>query len=167
VSPHRRYGKPSLGAGRRRLIHGVGALLWLSGAAWLGFHYFVKVKGEFGPSPSPLEPWWLKLHGAAAFASLFIVGLLWGVHVVRGWNYGERRASGTALLVLLGALSLSGYLLYYAGSDALRAAVSLAHWIPGLALPGLYLAHRIKAARARRAVQQGAHARRAAVPPAR
>jgi hypothetical protein len=149
--------KPSLSSRYRLLVNATGLVLWASGVGWLLFHYFVRVKGEFGPTQSPYEPWWLKLHGAAAFLMLFTLGLLWGVHVLKGWASGSRRVSGVALLGLLLALTGTGYLLYYAGGDELRAAVSLAHWIPGLALPALYLVHRIKAARARKARQAALH----------
>lgn len=146
--------EPSLSANYRLLIHVTGLVLWASGVGWLVFHFFVRTAGEFGPTQSPLEPWWLKLHGAAAFLALFTLGLLWGVHVLKGWVSGQRRVSGGGLLTLLVALSVTGYLLYYAGSDELRAMVSLAHWIPGLALPMIYLIHRLKAARARKARRQ-------------
>jgi hypothetical protein len=160
---HPRRPKPSLSPGRRLLIHATGLLLWGSGLGWLLFHYFVRVSGEFGPTQSPYEPWWLKLHGAAAFVTLFVLGLLWGVHVLKGWASEQRRASGAGLLALLGALSVTGYLLYYAGDDQLRAAISLAHWIPGLALPAVYLIHRHRAAKARRARHRPAHRPGAAV----
>jgi hypothetical protein len=143
--------KPSISARYRLMINATGLVLWTSGAGWLVFHYFVHVAGEFGPTQSPYEPWWLKVHGAAAFLTLFTLGLLWGVHVLKGWASGQRRNSGVGLLGLLLALIVSGYLLYYAGGDELRAAISLAHWIPGLALPALYLIHRVKAAKARQA----------------
>jgi hypothetical protein len=145
--------KPSLPASYRRLIDATGIVLWTSGVGWLAFHNFVRTPGEFGPSQSPYEPWWLKVHGAAAFLTLFTLGLVWGVHVLKGWASGKRRRSGGGLLALLMALSLTGCLLYYVGDDELRAAVALAHWIPGLALPGVYLVHRVKAARARKAAR--------------
>ncbi len=134
---------------RRLAVNGVGLGLWATGAAWLVFHYFLQRHGEFGPEPSPLEPWWLRLHGAFAFATLWTVGLLWGVHVVNGWSFGRRRWSGAVMLGLFALLIVTGWLLYYAGSDRLRAAASLAHWSIGLGLPGLYLIHRL-AERARR-----------------
>jgi hypothetical protein len=151
--------KPSLSPRYRLLINATGLILWASGVGWLAFHYFVRVEGEFGPTQSPAEPWWLKVHGAAAFLTLFTVGLLWGVHVLKGWASAKRRVSGGVLLALLLTLTLSGYLLYYAGNDDLRAAIALAHWIPGLLAPALYIVHRIKAANARKALQSTAHPR--------
>jgi hypothetical protein len=50
------------------------ALLFVTGVLWLAFHYLVRVEGEFGEARQPLEPWWLKLHRAAAMVFLMIVG---------------------------------------------------------------------------------------------
>jgi hypothetical protein len=65
----------------------------------------------------PLEQWWLRAHGAFAFGSLWLLGVyIW--------------------------LVLTGYLLYYAGGDAFRAAVSVGHWTAGLAALFFLLLHR-------------------------
>ncbi len=131
-------------AGRNKLwVNLTGAGVWTSGVLWLVFHYFMVRQGEFGPERSPLEPWWLKLHGAFAFAALWIGGLLWGLHVVNGWRQNRRRWSGGALFGGFLALILTGYLLYYIGDDQPRAVVSLIHWIIGLAIPVAYAVHRL------------------------
>ena len=80
--PHR--SSVRLGRSRRLALYVVGCGVWTSGALWLLFHYLLVQQGEFGPKISTLEPWWLKLHGAFAFATLWIFGLLWGVHVTLG-----------------------------------------------------------------------------------
>lgn len=131
-----------LSAVNRLLVNAIGVGVWTSGVAWLGFHYFLVRQGQFGPERSPLEPWSLKLHGAFAFLALWLAGLLWGVHVVNGWSQGRRRWSGSMLAGLYLALILSGYLLYYAGDEG-RDAISLLHWVIGLAAPALYLGHRL------------------------
>jgi hypothetical protein len=129
---------------RRRLgVYAVGLGLWMSGAFWLVFHYFVVHESQFGPSPHPLEPWWLKLHGAFAFAGIWTFGLLWGVHVVNGWSAGRRRRSGAWLVGILACLTVSGYLLYYLGDEQLRGIASLLHWSIGLACPLAFLVHRL------------------------
>jgi hypothetical protein len=138
-----RCGRPAqLSRPRRYSVYLVGAGLWLSGALWLVFHYSVRGTGEFGPPRHPLEPWWLEAHGAFAFASLWLLGLLWGVHMMAGWATGQRRWSGGFALAALGVLVLSGFLLYYLGDDTLRAAASLLHWSLGLASPLAFFAHR-------------------------
>jgi len=127
---------------RRLGVYAVALGLWGSGVGWLVLRYGFRRVGEFGPEASPLEPWALKLHGAFAFASLWTLGLLWGAHIVNGWGAGRRRWSGSGLLGLLLFLSVTGYLLYYAGGDEVRAVVSPLHWITGLAIVAAFLLHR-------------------------
>lgn len=131
-----------LKTGRRLWINLIGLVLWGSGVAWLGLHYFGVRQGEFGPEQSPYEPWTLKVHGAVAFMALWLGGILWGVHIVNGWDQNRRRVSGSVLLGAFLLLIVSGYLLYY-GGEASRPLISLSHWILGLGLPALYLAHRL------------------------
>ena len=139
-----------LGAARRRLLYGVGIGLWLSGAGWLVFHYFLRMQGEFGPEENPLTHWWLAAHGLFGFAALWVLGLLWGQHIVGAWRTGRRRLSGLVLCGLLAILIASGYLLYYAGGEKTRALAAIVHWAIGLALPLPYILHRILKSRARR-----------------
>ena len=124
-------------------MYGIVGLLWASGIGWLVFHYFLRQVGEFGAMPHPLEAWWLRLHGAAAFASLWLIGVLWAIHLVPAWN-ARRRNSGIVLGVALALLVLSGYLLYYVGGDAARAAIALAHWLIGVVLPLPLLLHGLR-----------------------
>jgi hypothetical protein len=139
----------SLSRLRRIAIYGVGFGLWLSGAAWLCFHYFLQQRGPFGPMPHPLEHWSLVLHGLFAFATLWIAGLLWGVHITGAWQTGRQRLSGGAMLVVLMWLIASGFLLYYLADDSTISTVALLHWAVGLLLPVLFVAHRF-AGRAQR-----------------
>ncbi len=131
-----------LGARRRWTVYGVALGVWATGALWLAFHNVLKRNTPFGQEPNPLEPWWLKLHGAFAFASVWLFGLLWAAHILGGWSSHRRRWSGGVLFALFGVLIASGYLLYYVGDDSLRTTISLAHWIIGLAAPAPFLWHR-------------------------
>jgi hypothetical protein len=131
-----------MGDARRWSVYVVAAGLTLTGAGWLTVHYFLQRRGPFGPEANPWEPWWLKAHGALAFAALWLGGLVWGVHVRAGWSARRRRWSGGIVLGVLLMLIVSGYLLSYAGDDQLRGWVSRAHWIVGLAAPGTFLVHR-------------------------
>lgn len=126
---------------RRYTVYAVGVLLWLSGVLWLLFHYFLQRKGPFGPEPSPLEPWLLRVHGALAFAALWTFGMAWSAHVVAGWSTGRHRFSGGGAVGLLVALVLSGYLLYYLIDDKWRYWASIAHWGLGLGLPLVFAVH--------------------------
>lgn len=140
-------GRARLSRRREALVHVVLGTLWLSGVAWLVFHHFLRVPGEFGELPHPLESWWLRLHGAAAFAALWLLGVLWPTHLLPAWR-SRRRASGIVLAAFLAVLVASGWLLYYGGEET-RGAVSLLHWIGGLALALPLLWHALRGRSAR------------------
>ncbi len=132
----------SFGYARRWWLYITVGGVWLSGGLWLLFHYFLQKQGEFGPSINPLEPWWLKVHGAFAFASLWMGGLLWGVHITRFWPGGRRRWSGSILTAIFALLILTGYLLYYVADERARPVISAIHWLVGLICPAFFLWHR-------------------------
>jgi hypothetical protein len=134
---------------RRWALYIVGTGVWLTGGLWLLFHYFLVKHGEFGPETNPLEPWWLKLHGAFAFAAVWIFGLLWGVHITKLWHQKHRRRSGVMLTGVFALLILSGYLLYYVGDDRVRPVISALHWGIGLGCPVFFAWHRVKRRRVR------------------
>ena len=134
----------------RNLVWPIAGGVWLTGALWLVFHYFLARPGEFGLSANPLERWWLAAHGAFAFAALWLLGFLSIAHIGARWRLGRQRASGVVLLCTYSWLVLSGYLLYYSADDRLRTLASLAHWTVGLAALLAFLAHRwIRARKAR------------------
>jgi hypothetical protein len=123
-----------------------GALLVLTGVVWLGVHYTVGAGA--GELPHPFEAWSMRLHGLGAFGGLFVLGTLAAAHVPQGWRLSHRRRwagqrnSGVALCVLGGLLVLSGYLLYYFASEALRPALGWAHTFLGLGMSLLIGVHR-------------------------
>ena len=131
-------------AGQRKALHLSFALLWGSGALWLGYHYFFSINGPFGPTPNPLEHWWLRLHGLSLMATLLAIGSVLPHHAQRAWALNKNRALGFTLLAALGWLILTGYALYYFSSDSNQKWLPLLHWIPGLALPLLLLTHIIQ-----------------------
>ena len=100
-----------LGRPTRLVLYVVSIGVWLTGGLWLVFRYFLGTQGEFGPQTNPLEPWWLGLHGAFAFATVWIFGLLWSMHVTKAWPFSRRRWSGGLMAGTIGWLTLSGYLL--------------------------------------------------------
>lgn len=130
-------------SGRRRLLQGVLLLLWGSGVLWLAGHYLLTQQGEYGPVTSPVEPWSLRAHGLAAIATTAFLGLLWAVHIVRGWTAKRRRWSGGLLFGSALLLLASGYLLYYVGDDDLRGWIAVIHWSVGLMALPLFLIHRL------------------------
>jgi hypothetical protein len=143
--------KPRLHLSRRAkaVIYSVLGLVWASGVLWLIFHYFFQRAGDFGVEPSPLEHPLIVLHGAGAFAALWLAGWLWSTHIVPWWNGSRRRASGIVLTALGGVLIGSGWLLYYASGEELRRWAGLVHWGVGLAMAVPILVHALRARRYR------------------
>lgn len=130
-----------LSAQHRRWLAGIFGLLWVSGAAWLLFHYFLRTEGEFGPRPHVLEGWWLRLHALAAFATLVAIGTVLPVHVKRAWELKKNRGSGLAMKSALAWLALTGYALYYFADPETRPWLPWLHWVAGLAVPALFVLH--------------------------
>jgi len=136
------------------LLYATLALLAASGAAWLAVHYLWGAGA--GELPHPLEPWLMRLHGAAAFAALFVAGLLACVHVPQGWRMATRiphlrerwagqRHTGLALCALGAGCIATSYLLYYFVPEAIRPALGWVHAAAGLALALLLPLHEKRA----------------------
>ena len=130
-----------LGPWHQGAVYGATAALAVSGIIWLVVHYFVATPGEYGPQIHPLEPWMLRLHGAVAMAGLIIYGSLLPVHIRRAWTIRRNFALGIGLVAFMLLLTVTGYLLYYAGDENTRPVISAAHWILGLAVPALLVWH--------------------------
>lgn len=126
---------------QRRGFYGVFGGLLGSGMAWLVAHFFLRAAGEFGIVIHPLEPWSMKLHGAAAMLALWLVGTLLHLHIRRGLAAGRNLPAGWSMIVLLAVLSLTGYALYYFASEESRPLWSVAHWACGLLLAPLVWLH--------------------------
>lgn len=91
------------------------AAIWSTGVIWLFLHFFAQTKGAFGAEVNPAEIWILRAHGAAAFASLWLLGLLWAVHIPPGWTSKRRGNSGALLFVAAIALRRALFLAVVAG----------------------------------------------------
>ena len=141
AAPGRRADSIRLGRWHQGAVYAATAALAISGIVWLVLHYFLAVPGEYGPQIHPLEPWMLRLHGAAAMAGLIIYGSLLPVHIRRAWSMRRNIALGIGLVAFMLLLTITGYLLYYAGDENTRPVISAAHWILGLAVPALLVWH--------------------------
>ena len=126
---------------QRRSFYATFGVLLASGTAWLVAHFFLRTAGAFGMAIHPLEPWSMKLHGAAAMLALWLVGTLLQLHIRRGLVAGRNLSAGWSMIVLLAVLSLTGYALYYIASEESRPLWSVAHWACGLLLPPLVWLH--------------------------
>jgi hypothetical protein len=134
----------------RQWIYAIGGSLVGSGVAWLVAHYLLADASPFGETHHPSEPWWLRLHGAAVMAFLVVLGTILPGHVTRAWSLRKSRAqsvrrnvvTGILMLSLVAALALTGYALYYSGSEELRPYISTGHWVLGLAAVAGFYQHR-------------------------
>jgi hypothetical protein len=120
----------------RRCVYAVLAVLFFSGLAHYVLHGWFVLQGDFGPVPNPLEPWMLRLHGAAAMLSLIVLGSLLSGHIQAFWRRRRNRRAGGVFLACSLLLIGSGYGLYYFGGDQARAVCRQLHIVIGLlALP--------------------------------
>lgn len=130
----------ALSAPHRRTILTIGVLLVLSGIGWLVCHYGLPRDPDFPEMPNPLEPLWLKVHGAVAMAALVAVGSVMPWHAWRAWQVRRNRSSGLWMIGTMAFLLLTGWALYYVGSEVLRPYLSIVHWVVGLAtVPVMWL----------------------------
>lgn len=123
------------------ILYGNVLLSLTSGTLWFALHRWGQVEGDFGPEIHPLEPWLIKIHGAAAFCALIGLGYLLATHVHVAWRTRLNRLFGISLLSVIIALGLSGYLLYYGQGEALHETTCWVHLILGLLLPVTLLLH--------------------------
>jgi cation transport ATPase len=123
---------------QKYFLYAVLVLLFLSGVAWTYWNYLAASAGDFEISA---KTWAMKIHGAAAMAVLVLIGMLLTGHVRFAWRAHRNRANGSVFLSAFAILTITGYGLYYAGGERLRAWTSWIHFVVGLALPILLLIH--------------------------
>ena len=123
----------------RLAIYATGAALVATGVAWALLHYLADER-----TAVPANALLMKIHGAAAMVALVLIGALIPQHVGGGWRLARNRVSGLCLAALAGILAITGYLLYYAGSDLLHGGASLVHLAIGVAVPAALVAHRLR-----------------------
>jgi len=135
---------------QRYFLYAVLALLFLSGIAWACSTYLAASPPDFEAN---LKTWAMKIHGAAAMAVLVLIGMLLTGHIRFAWRARRNRANGSIFVTVLALLVITGYGLYYAGGERLRAWTSWIHLAVGLALPIFLLFHISLGKRTRPAVQ--------------
>lgn len=134
-------------------------LLLLTGAIWMYAQGRLEDQGW-----ETIPRLQMKIHGGAAMLALIVLGAL-SAHIRRGWNADKNRLSGAVLIGVNVFLIVTGYGLYYAGGEALRAWLS--HWhawiglVSGVLLPAHVLAGRfiIRALHRRRHPEESASPR--------
>ena len=105
--------------------------------------YLGTVKGDFGPEPSPWQPFWQHAHVLTAPVLLFALGVAVRGHVQGMLNRGVRRGrrTGLVLLGLAGPLVLGGYLVQVVSGVGVRNALGWTHAAAGALFAALYAVH--------------------------
>lgn len=141
---------------QRYFLYAVLALVFLSGVAWAYWNYLVASPDDFEMSA---KTWAMKVHGGAAMTVLVLIGMLLNAHVRFAWRAHRNRANGSVFLSAFAVLTITGYGLYYAGGEGLRALTSWIHLAIGMALPILLLVHILLGRRTRPTVQSSPRSR--------
>ncbi len=114
-----------------------------TGIVYAVMRYVLKPQDPFGVVNHPLQPTVQHLHVLFSPLLVFAVGLIWRRHVWASWRSGlaERRRTGLDLIVSMGPMVVSGYLVQVAASERWRAVWTGTHlaastlWVLG------YVAH--------------------------
>lgn len=126
---------------QRLAVYASIALLATSGMLWLAAHFWWRPVTQFGEGISPLEPWSMKLHGAATLVFLFLLGTMLNTHIRRALRGRRNLRSGWVVIGFVALLTFSGYGLYYLAGESARPVWSNLHWIIGLAFVAGFVLH--------------------------
>lgn len=125
--------------GLRWSIYAIVLALFATGVAWWAL----------GEGHGAARLYLIAAHGLAAMAFLVALGAIIVLHVQAGWRRRLNRASGALTLAMVILLTLTAFLLYYVGSDAVRSLASGIHIFVGLGLPLMLVVHVTLGRRAR------------------
>jgi hypothetical protein len=115
----------------------------LTGVVYGWLRYFGSVKGDFGPEPSPWQPFWQHAHVLSAPVLLFALGVAVRGHVqgMLGRGVQRGRRTGLVLLVLAVPLVLGGYAVQVVTAAGVRNALGWSHAAIGALFTALYAIH--------------------------
>jgi len=143
-APHTRRQTFRIGRTRRRALYAVFTLLLVTGLVWLAVHW-----AHLDPeAEAPWQAWSMRVHGAAAFTSVFYVGTIWTSHIWHAWQRARNRAAGALFGGAVALLVLTGYGLYYFNGESVRGLTEWLHWIAGAGLGLLFWLHLSRGRRA-------------------
>ncbi|MGH7151930.1 MAG: hypothetical protein ACREIU_14585 [Planctomycetota bacterium] len=125
------------------LLHAATALVVGTGAAYAVFRYVLEPADPFAVASHPLEPAVQRLHVLSAPLLLFLVGVVWQRHVLKGLRSGRppRRRTGLTLALSLLPMVASGYLLQVAVDPVWRGRWGVVHLATSAAWTVGYIAH--------------------------
>lgn len=122
---------------KRWSLYGAFGILLVTGFMWLALR-FLDVGGV---AYAPWRAWSMRLHGAAAFASMFLLGAIWSSHMSCAWKQRRNRLAGVSFASAVAALVLTGYGLYYFNGEGLRSLSEWVHCTVGVMLGFLFWNH--------------------------
>lgn len=125
----------------RAWVYGVLVLLFSSGFVW----WIADEAQEESQSPvawaEAAKPWLMRVHVAAAFAFLVVLGTVLASHADRAWAGRTNRATGLFLGSVFGMQALTGYGLRFFPVDAWKEPTGTLHVSIGLLVPLFVGAH--------------------------
>lgn len=120
-----------------------GSLLAITGVAMIAFRYGIPSRDPFTAYPTQLWPWLLVFHVFPAPVFLFYLGSVWWPHLVRHWRNRKRRVSGGTMVFFVLVMAVSGYLLYFIGSQPWLEFGRVTHAVTGVIALVLYVSHAV------------------------
>ena len=81
------------------------------------------------------------IHGWSIPSFLIVFGIIWRVHILRGWRLKKNILSGLFTLLIFLILIVTGWTIYYSGSDEVQKKVAALHTWLGLAVSFILLIH--------------------------
>ncbi len=122
-------------------LYSVLSLAFISGGLWFAFERWVRVAGPLGPDHHPAQEWFLRVHGAVAYATLLSLGYMIRIHVQPGLKGKRARTSGVPMIFYFGALILTALIQLYWTDSPFRDGSAWVHSYMGLALPVFLITH--------------------------
>jgi hypothetical protein len=92
---------------------------------------------------------WRVWHGWSIPPFLIVFGVIWRVHILRGWQLRKNILSGAVVLLVFIALTATGWAIYYSGSDEVQKMSAEWHTWLGLAVTLILFLHAVLGWRAR------------------
>jgi hypothetical protein len=118
-----------------RWIHAIFAFAYSTGIGWMVVRYGVTGGDGLENAWRVAAAWMLRAHGAGAMLTLVAFGSVLALHVPSAWKRRRNLVSGLCMLTMVAALAITGWLLYYASDETIRAWGSYAHMGIGAAGP--------------------------------